>query len=402
MKTIRRTVILFSIIIFNIQAYAQYTFFKENLGFAIEVSLSSTKLVRLPAYRNAITSLTVNGDLVIGGTTAEEKLSPYIFTASLSRREMVSVKDIATIIPGQRAVGTGFCKGKNKILYAGTLGSKLNDSTYTTGHLIAVTTDAAGSISVKDLGSPLKGQGVFALTSDTAKGILYGISFPLGIFFTYNISSKEVKTFASTAVSKEEKDTLREFSIKPEKYLSRALAIDNKGRVYGSRPVNRMFVFNPSDSSFADLNDPLPDVWGRRSLGQADALILSKDGQIYGGNAGDGQLFQVNTASNKIRNLGKPVMMNRLRGLAFGIDNKLYGIAGAPPGYSHFFSYDAANEGFSDYGNPQFIMKAPGIEQGIEWRGFRLGSIASTEDGKYIVLGEDDTLSQLLVYPVGN
>ncbi len=66
--------------------------------------------------------------------------------------------------------------------------------------------------------------------------------------------------------------------------------------------------------------------------------------------------------------------------------------------YAHLFSYDEKT-GFVDMGNPEFEMKAPGIEQGILWRGFQLGTIASSEDGRYIVLGEDESLSQLLVFP---
>ena len=92
-------------------------------------------------------------------------------------------------------------------------------------------------------------------------------------------------------------------------------------------------------------------------------------------------------------------MMNRIPGLTFGSDDKLYGIAGGAPGYSHLFSYDQ-DLGFKDLGNPEFEMKAPGIEQGILWRGFQLQSIASSKDGKYIVLGEKESLSQLLVFPV--
>jgi len=95
-------------------------------------------------------------------------------------------------------------------------------------------------------------------------------------------------------------------------------------------------------------------------------------------------------------------MMNRLRGLSFGADGKIYGLAGALPGYAHLFSYDPRNEGYTDMGNPQFILKAPGIEQGIEWRGFQLRTITASEDGKYIVMGEDEALSQLLIFPVGD
>ena len=91
-------------------------------------------------------------------------------------------------------------------------------------------------------------------------------------------------------------------------------------------------------------------------------------------------------------------MMNRLKGLTFGKNGKLYGIAGALPGYAHLFSYDAEKGGYQDLGNPEFRMTAPGIEQGIQWRGFQLRTIAASEDGKYIVMGEDEALSQLLVF----
>jgi hypothetical protein len=45
-------------------------------------------------------------------------------------------------------------------------------------------------------------------------------------------------------------------------------------------------------------------------------------------------------------------------------------------------------------------MTAPGIEQGILWRGFQLGTITSSEDGNYIIMGEDESLSQLLVFAI--
>jgi hypothetical protein len=91
--------------------------------------------------------------------------------------------------------------------------------------------------------------------------------------------------------------------------------------------------------------------------------------------------------------------MNRLRGLTFGKDGRIYGIAGGHPGYSHLFSYNE-QEGFIDFGNPEFTMTAPGIDQGILWRGFQLGTITSSQDGKYIVMGEDESLSQLLIFAI--
>ena len=143
----------------------------------------------------------------------------------------------------------------------------------------------------------------------------------------------------------------------------------------------------------------IPAVWGRSSLGQIESWAISASGKIYGGNAGDGQLFEIDPVTRKLKNLGKPIGMNRLRGLTFGKDGKLYGIGGSQPGYSHLFSYDE-QEGFTDFGNPEFTMVAPGIEQGILWRGFQLGTITSTEDGKYIIMGEDESLSHLLIFAI--
>jgi hypothetical protein len=45
-------------------------------------------------------------------------------------------------------------------------------------------------------------------------------------------------------------------------------------------------------------------------------------------------------------------------------------------------------------------MTEPGIEQGIAWRGYRIGTVAASEDGRYIVLGETEALSQLMVFQV--
>ena len=94
------------------------------------------------------------------------------------------------------------------------------------------------------------------------------------------------------------------------------------------------------------------------------------------------------------------MMMARLQALAFGRDGKLYGLAGGAPGYSHLFSYDEKGAGFYDLGNPEFTMTAPGIEQGIMWRGFQLSTLVASSDGKYMVMGENEALSQLMIFPV--
>jgi hypothetical protein len=388
--------VLFLLCVFRLSA--QYEFFAPKEAFAIEVSLDNSSLKRLPIYRNSISSLIVSGDQVIGGTTADEKLTPFIFTASLSKREVTGIIDLNEIVPGQRSVSTGFTKRKGNILYAGTLPDKEGKGE---GHLIAITLGLAGGLSIKDLGIPIPGEGIFALTADAKGNVLYGISYPTGMFFTYSIATKSVKIFKDISPSRKDLRLFSEYLMNPEDYLCKALMEGPNGQILGSAPVNKLFSFDPVTQKIKIFKEELPEVWGRRPLGQIECWAKSRSGKLYAGNAGDGQLMEINPVSGEIRNVGKPVMMPRLRGLTFAKDGRLYGIAGALPGYAHLFSYAPNKEGFKDYGNPQFKMTAPGIEQGIDWRGFQLGTIASSEDGKYVVIGEDEALSQLLIFTVG-
>lgn len=374
---------------------AQYSYFKPMEGFGIEASLSNTSLVRMPMYRNAITSLTVQNDYIIGGTTAQGNRAPFLFVASLSKREMITLKDLNNDLPGQTSIRTGFFRAEDKALYAGTIAAGTGS-----GHLLRVVVGADAGIRVTDLGTPVPGEGVFSLTGDNSRKMIYGISYPSGFFFSYHIGSNSFKVYKNSGITPADLRILvDEYHQKPEDYLSSAMITDGQGLVYTSQPVNRLVVFNPADESFTTLGE-LPAVWGRRTLGRTESWTKTADGLLYGGNAGDGQLFELNPKTRKVKNLGKPAMMNRLRGLCVGADGKLYGLSGALPGYVHLFSYNPSGEGFTDLGNPQFILKAPGIEQGIEWRGFQLSTITASEDGKYIVMGEDEALSQLLVFPV--
>lgn len=378
--------------------FAQYTFFTPDDAFAIEVSLPNSAEKRLPMYRNAITSLHVQGDRILGGTTAGQGLSPYLFVASISSRALVTTLDLEAVIPGQRAIATGFCRGSGDQLYAGTLAQAAHGRQE--GHLLQVRIGQNDEVEVKDLGAPVPGEGVFALLSNREGTELYGVSNPSGRFFTYHVATQKVTVYNDIVPDEKALHNLHEYAVGPEVYLCKALVQDGEGTVYGSAAGNRIFAFDPAKKSFSFLDTPLPAVWGREVLGQIESWAKSPDGKLYGGNAGDGQLFVLDPGTKNVKNLGKPMMMGRLQAMAFGRDGKLYGLAGGAPGYSHLFSYDE-NAGFVDLGNPEFKMVAPGIEQGILWRGFQLSTLAASADGQYIVMGEDEALSQLMIFPVG-
>ena len=267
------------------------------------------------------------------------------------------------------------------------------------GHLIRISVDSTG-LKVTDLGSPVSGEGVFSLAVDPKRQVAYGICHPSGKFFAHRLENGVTKVFEDTSPSRRTVRFLHSYSLATEDYLSRALVIDREGRVYGSQPGGSVFRFSPAGESFEVMDDKLPEVWGRAPLARVDSWAVSPDGMLFGGNAGDGQLFKLNPETGGLTNLGKPIMMPRLKALAFAGDGKLYGVAGGKPGYAHLFSYDPEGEGFRDLGNPRFPMVAPGIEQGIPWRGFQIATMAVSEDGRYVVMGEDEALSQLMVFPV--
>jgi hypothetical protein len=378
---------------------AQHSFFRPEGAFAIEISLSNTSLKRLPMYRNAITSLIVTGDHIVGGTTAREGMNPFVFVASLSAREMIAYIDIETVVPGQRSVHTGFVKGTGQQLYAGTMPGKNSEKDVAGGHILQIDIRSSGEPVVSDLGCPVPGEGIFSLICDRDDNKLYGIAHPSGRFFVYEITSGKVLVYDDLVPSAVDLQVFYDFAQEPSTYLGKKLIQDDKKRIYGSMPINKIFCFDPAKNAFKVLEDEIPEVWGRRTLGQIESWLKTPDGKLYGGNAGDGQLILLDPETKKMKNLGKPIMANGMAGMVFGKDGRLYGLAGKSPAETHLFTYSEA-EGFKDLGNPLFEMKAPGIEQGIKWRAFHSSSITASEDGEYIVIGEDEDLSQLMVFRI--
>ncbi|MCK0146703.1 hypothetical protein MWU78_13690 [Arenibacter sp. F26102] len=371
---------------------------KKPNGFAIELSLENTDLKRLPIYRNSITSLHVSGDYIIGGTTASEGLSPFIFTASLSQKMPIDFKDIGSLVLGQESIQSGFGKGKNGLLYCGSMSNSKENNT-DGGHLFQISINKSGALKIKDLGVPVQGEGIFTLVGDTDGTKIYGISYPKGHLFAYDNASGKTKIFDAIIPSEYDLKEYKTYDLRPQDYLSRSLTQGNDGKIYGSAPMNKLFSFDPSTESFKILDNTLPVVWKRNILGRVDSWAKDKEGILYGGNSGDGQLFTLNPTTGVVKNLGKPITLNRLKGLSFGRNGKLYGVAGGTPGYAHLFRYDS-DYGFYDFGNPKFTMVAPGIEQGISWRSFNIETVTSSEDGKYIVMGEGESLSQIMVLEV--
>ena len=403
-KIFRKTaLVVAALLVTAIAVQAEYTFFRR--GYAIEVSLANAKagMVRLPINQNRITALAVKDNMVIGGTTADKGLSPYLFAASMDDRLMKVAYDLDDAIPGQYAISSGFVKCSMGNMFAGTMSDEENGG----GHIIKVDFDGK-AFKVTDLGVPVAGESVYCLALDKKANVIYGLSYPNGKFFSHNLASGEVKVFEETMGTREDRAPRRYLHLEPEQCLSRDIVIDGTGRVFGSMPYNKFFCFNPVEQKVEVVNTPLPEVWGRSTLARVDAIVLGPDGMIYGGNGADGQLFRLNPQTLKMTNLGKPIMAHRMPGLAFGADGRLYGVAGGPPAYAHLFYYEGEGlgfkdgKGFVDLGNPDFSMRVPGASEDFPWRGFNFSKVIASDDGKWIVLGENEAQSQLMIFNVAN
>jgi hypothetical protein len=213
------TIILFWLVPFFIclsgQLRAQYTFFNPQGAFAIEVSLPNTDLKRLPIYRNSISSLLVAGDHIIGGTSAVAGKTPFVFTASLSKQNVTFIYDLEDIIPGQQKIPTGFCKGKSGQLYGGTIANEIDPDLQAGGHLFQTNVDDEGVIHIKDLGIPVPGEGILALTINAGKTMLFGITHPSGLFFTFNLETGAIKQYEDIAPSEEDLRLMSEYALSP-------------------------------------------------------------------------------------------------------------------------------------------------------------------------------------------
>src|SRR5687768_12228459 len=95
---------LIAMIVLKMDINAQYNFFTPKGSFAIETSLENSEELRMPMYRNAMTSLAVSGDFVIGGTTAAKGMSPLLFTSSLTKRKLTAVTQLDETVKGQLSI----------------------------------------------------------------------------------------------------------------------------------------------------------------------------------------------------------------------------------------------------------------------------------------------------------
>ena len=373
----------------------------------------------VPAFNSAITSLITSRDgMIYGGTTGEES---YLFLFNPMTNK---VRHLGKI-PGEESIHHALAEGSSGNIYIGTgrnmfekielspggYWDKIDEvlwgdiknhfKDYPGGHLYRYNPDKSNakvklpdmSAEAEDLGIPVANNSIYALTSSPDGSVLYGVTYPDGRFFSYEINEKRFKDIGAI----DDKIVYNG----PERYwrsLCRDLICDNKGNVYFSGTNGELMYYSPESETIRSTGQKIPgDYYPAqfyRDYAVAENFDSDTSGLIYGGSS-DGYLFVYNPEQNELRNLGKPRSDRRLRCLTVGDDGKVYLIAGERPLTNSvackLYVYKPDNPGFQDYGMI-IVDRSPDYYR----RGEQFDSMTKGKDGT-IYIGESEYRSSLFI-----
>jgi len=242
----------------------------------------------------------------------------------------------------------------------------------------------------EDLGVPVPGDGIYALTIDGDRSIIYGLTYPNGRMFKYQIGEKIFSDLGET-----NKKVVFHGPERDWRTLPRALICDDAGRVFTSGSDGFLYYYEPGDKFLTATEVTLPGEYYPVQLyeGYPTVECFAKDakGLIYGASC-DGFLFSFEPNKMKLNNFGKPRVSRRMRAMTVGCDGKVYMIAGERAEPCRLFSYNPQGSVFSDLG-----VIAVDRSPYYCWRGDQFECMTTGLDGT-IYMGEGDRRGHLFIY----
>lgn len=228
---------------------------------------------------------------------------------------------------------------------------------------------------IEKLTEPVEGEGIGSLVMSNDGRYLYGMSNKHSHLFRYDIEKNEAK-IAGRA------DDTDEYSL--------PLVMADNGFIYGAKAEGRLFRYNLDTEEIEDLSQRIPSLKGRELYSRVDSWAKNEQSPLIYGGTNDGLLFIMDTETDSIINLGKPVKEDRIRALTVGLDGRVYGIGGEENGCAHLFDYNPQTRELRDLGVPLAAVEE-------HWYGYEFAAAATGKWGE-IYLGEADRISHLFIY----
>jgi hypothetical protein len=250
---------------------------------------------------------------------------------------------------------------------------------------------------LEDLGIPVAKNTVYAMTFNTEKTRIYGISYPDAIFFIFDLKTRTTRKFGDIMTHKVYGGPERNWRSVP-----RDLFCDPKtGMVYTSGDNGFLLKYNPKSDSLTLTWMRLPgEYW--EGLKSWDYPIIEQiisdplSGRVFA-STHEGYLVELNFDKEKVINLGKPRDQRRMRAMKMGIDNKIYMITGESERFCKLHNYDITGQnGFRELGNFA-VDRSPYYSK----RSYQFDAMAIGQDGT-VFCGESDRDGKLFFYIPGN
>lgn len=390
----------------------------------------------IPHDRCRITALCAGGhDRVTGATSADPGRGAFLFVTKAGEPEVERIVSLDDHLVSRQCV-RGLVQGSDGAVYGGTIDlvhDRRSEPRYADNPFPALPDGYPGgelfrldpeSGVLSSLGTPAPGEGIYAMTV-APDGTGYALTFPTGRLIAFSTQAGGSATvvvatilppscpalrpdehalatleYMSGAVYDSrlrqvaehrtvDPSTLPRDILLKKAYVSRAIACDADGRVYGSAPEAGLFRYDPETGRLEHLAAGLPIGMGTENGLIAEpalsATVVATDGLIYGGTVQDGNLFSLDPKSGTVRNLGKPTRQSHIRGLAEWAGD-IYGLVGEEGGKCHLFRYGLSSGSLDDLG----------VLQGNGRRGFSVNECAAVLAlDERLVIGQSERISTL-------
>ena len=178
---------------------------------------------------------------------------------------------------------------------------------YPGGHFLAYDLSTG---EVEDLAIEPHGEGILTMNMDTARGLIYAISWPTGYFLRYDLEKEELKDLGPIS-GKGENGSESDFRV-----LCRSLAVDPvKGTVFMTRSDGTILYCSAGEDEILPVEeeDLVKDYFGKYDPSSAGSMGYNwrqtiwypAEEEIYGVHGNSGYLFRFDPAVSRVEVLDR-------------------------------------------------------------------------------------------------